>query len=86
MYRVQLQKRAEKELSKLPLEIQKRVSASLIYLGYDPFIGEPLQGNLRGFYSLHLHPYRVIYEIFRDKLLVLVVRVRHRKDAYKGKI
>ena len=86
MYRVQLRKKAEKELNKLPMGFKGRVAASLLYLGQDPFIGEPLQGDFKGLYSLHLHPYRIIYSIFHDKLLVWVLRIRHRKDAYKGRM
>ncbi|MBM4177695.1 type II toxin-antitoxin system RelE/ParE family toxin [Candidatus Gribaldobacteria bacterium] len=83
MYRVELRKKAEKELSKIPLIIQRRVSMALVYLSQDPFIGEPLKGNLKGFFSLHIHPYRIIYSVLKEQVLVIIIRIRHRKDAYK---
>ena len=83
MYQVELRKKAEKELSKLPSNIKRRVLITFLYLSHDPFIGEPLRGDFKGFYSLHLHPYRIIYQVLKDRLLILVFRVRHRKDAYR---
>lgn len=83
MYRVQIRKKAKKELDNIPKERRNRILASLIYLATDPFIGEPLKGEYQGYYSLHMHPYRIIYQIYKQQLLILVIRVRHRKDAYK---
>ncbi|PIS38779.1 MAG: hypothetical protein COT34_01870 [Candidatus Nealsonbacteria bacterium CG08_land_8_20_14_0_20_43_11] len=83
MYRVHLRKKAKKELNKIPPEFKKRIIASLLYLSQDPFIGEPLLGQFKGFYSLHLHPYRIIYTIYKNQLLVIIERIRHHKDAYK---
>ena len=35
-------------------------------------------------YRLRIGDYRVIYQIEDDRLIVLVVRVGHRKDVYRG--
>jgi mRNA-degrading endonuclease RelE of RelBE toxin-antitoxin system len=37
---------------------------------------------LKGQWSFHYASYRVIYEIWQSQLLVLVVKVGHRKDIY----
>ncbi|MDR2636073.1 MAG: type II toxin-antitoxin system RelE/ParE family toxin [Campylobacteraceae bacterium] len=42
-----------------------------------------LQGEFKGLYRLRLRTYRVIYEKQNDKLIILVLRVSHRKDAYR---
>ncbi len=42
-----------------------------------------LQGEFKGLYRLKLRTYRVIYEKQNDKLVILVLRVSHRKDVYK---
>ena len=44
---------------------------------------KPLQGEFKGLFRLKLRTYRVIYEKQGDKLIVLVLRVAHRKDVYK---
>lgn len=84
MYHVQIRKKAKKELDRIPKERKKRILASLLYLATDPLVGEALKGEFFGFYSLHVPPYRIIYQIYKQHLLILVVRVRHRKDAYKN--
>jgi len=42
-----------------------------------------LQGEFKGLYRLKLRTYRVIYEKFENKLVILVLRVSHRKDVYR---
>ena len=34
-------------------------------------------------YRIRIGDYRVVYDIHDDKLIVLVVRVRHRRDVYR---
>jgi mRNA interferase RelE/StbE len=34
-------------------------------------------------YRIRIGDYRVIYEILDDSLLILVVKIRHRRDAYR---
>ena len=36
------------------------------------------------FWRIRIGQYRVVYRIDDERLLVLVVRVAHRKDAYRG--
>ena len=35
-------------------------------------------------WRIRIGNYRVVYEIHDDRLLVLVLRVAHRKDVYRG--
>lgn len=83
MYLVRLAPRAEKELAKLPQEIQRRVHASLAALSENPFLGKPLKGNLSGAYSVYVWPYRIVYAPFHEQTTIIVLRIRHRKDAYR---
>ncbi|MGJ0302666.1 type II toxin-antitoxin system RelE/ParE family toxin [Aliarcobacter cryaerophilus] len=41
-----------------------------------------LQDEYKGLYRLRLRTYRLIYEKKNDKLIILVLRVSHRKDIY----
>ena len=34
-------------------------------------------------YRLRLGDYRVVYEVFHETLCIVIVRVRHRKEAYR---
>ena len=41
-----------------------------------------MQGD-NSFYKIRSGDYRIIYEIHDDRLVILVVKVGHRKDVYK---
>lgn len=49
----------------------------------DPYAGRKLVGELSPDYQLRIGDYRVIYEIHDDQLIVTVIHIRHRKNAYK---
>lgn len=35
------------------------------------------------FHKIRYGKYRIIYEIYNDKLVILIVKIGHRKDVYK---
>jgi mRNA interferase RelE/StbE len=52
-------------------------------LAEDPHrVGKPLRLQLEGYWSARRGQYRVIYSINEDEVLVRVVRISHRADAY----
>ena len=48
----------------------------------DPEIGKPLRYNLQGESSIYVRPYRLIYKVEGDKLILL--RFEHRKEVYES--
>ena len=83
-YRVFYVPSADKALAKLPDAVQKRIAAATQDLGDDP--RPPGCVKLKGetdLWRIRVGDYRVVYTIEDDKLLVLVVRVAHRKDVYR---
>ncbi|KGN34322.1 plasmid stabilization protein [Knoellia sinensis KCTC 19936] len=46
-------------------------------------VGKPLQRELEGLWGARRGPYRILYEIVEDRLLVLVIQVDHRSDVYR---
>lgn len=83
MYEVLLKQSARKELERLPRPDQQKVIAVLESLESQPLRGKKLKGKFSGAYSIRAWPYRIIYELRQQKLLVLVISISHRKDAYK---
>jgi mRNA-degrading endonuclease RelE of RelBE toxin-antitoxin system len=47
-------------------------------------VGKPLRGDLAGIYSARRGTYRVLYRINDIRLEVVVLRIEHRRDAYRG--
>lgn len=83
MFRVIITRDASKQLEKLPKQHQRRVVARLSALAENPNIGKKLDGQLAGRCSLRVWPYRIIYRVIKDQLLVEVVDVAHRQGVYK---
>ena len=84
-YRVQLLPKAARELSELPAAIQKRIIRWLDLLGENP--RRPGTAKLKGredLYCVHAgKDYVIIYTIRDDEVIVLVLRVGHRSEAYR---
>ena len=57
--------------------IVNKVSTTLIQSPRD--LGKPLQGPLKGLFRYRIGDYRVVYLVQDDKLVILVVRVGHRR-------
>lgn len=49
----------------------------------EPLAGELLSGRWKGLRRLRVGPVRVIYGFDGEDLLVVVVRVGHRRDVYR---
>ena len=83
MFEVILQKSAERDLKKLDSSIQKRIIDKLFELKENPLLGIPLTGHLSGLRKLRIGDYRAIYQIRNQELIILVVKIGHRKNVYE---
>jgi mRNA interferase RelE/StbE len=84
-YNVAFKPSADKALRKLPESVQRRIAAAAKELGDNP--RPPGCAKLKGeddLWRIRVGDYRVVYTIEDDKLLVLVVRVAHRKEVYRS--
>ena len=82
-YHVLLKPSAQKEHAKLEYRDRLRVNAILLDVKQNPLVGKKLKGKYTGCYSIRVWPIRIIYQIYKKDLLVLVIRIRHRGGAYK---
>jgi mRNA interferase RelE/StbE len=46
-------------------------------------VGKPLRGQLEGRYSARRGQFRVIYQIFDERVVIRVIHIAHRRDAYR---
>ncbi|MBI5770622.1 MAG: type II toxin-antitoxin system RelE/ParE family toxin [Verrucomicrobia bacterium] len=84
MYRVLLERGAEKDLARLSSEVHERVIAAITALALDP--RPPGCRKLTGGKSdwrIRIGDYRVVYEIADAIRIVRVNRVRHRREVYR---
>lgn len=87
-YNVELSESAERELGKLDAPQAKRILKFLhqrVAKRDDPHsVGEALHGSRLGeFWKYRVGDYRLICKIEDDRLIVLVLRVGHRKEIYR---
>jgi mRNA interferase RelE/StbE len=47
-------------------------------------VGKPLRGDLAGIFSARRGTYRVLYRINEALQEVVVLRIHHRRDVYRG--
>lgn len=77
-YRIVLKPRAEKELANISQYDQQRILAGIVGLSTNPYAGKKLKGEYKDYYSIQVWPYRIIYQVYKKELLIIVIRIRHR--------
>jgi mRNA interferase RelE/StbE len=82
-YEILIRRSAEKEIRDLPHEVRSRVVERIRALASSPRPAgcEKLAG--RDAYRIRVGLYRIVYTIEDRRLVIEVVRVAHRKDAYR---
>jgi mRNA interferase RelE/StbE len=82
MYEIEFTPTSEKFFLKLPKEAQKRIKAVLERARIRPqdhferLVGDPS-------YKLRAGDYRIIADLYHDKLIILVIEIGHRRNIYK---
>jgi len=81
-YRIELRPAAVRALRKLDPPVRRRVQGAIALLAQDP--RPPGARALQGRPGLRVRvgDYRIIYTVEDDVLLVVVVRLGHRRDVY----
>ncbi len=86
-WRVEWDDRARRELRRLDRQIQREILDYLskrIAIDEDPRrFGKPLRHELQGLWRYRIGQYRAICHIENEQLLVLVLAVGHRRQAYQ---
>jgi len=80
--RIELRPAAARSLRKLDPRVRRRVQGAIALLAHDPRPpgARALQG--RAGLRVRVGDYRIIYAVEDDVLLVVVVRLGHRRDVY----
>jgi mRNA interferase RelE/StbE len=83
MYRVRVERKAQKMLSKIPEPYYSNLKTAILDLGNNPRPQGYKKLKGRDGYRIRVADYRIIYEIQDSILLVDVVDLGHRKDIYE---
>ena len=82
-YEIYFRKSVLKDFPKIPAKDRERIVQTIRQLERQPRPPQAKKLSGREKYRLRCGVYRVLYEIQEEKLVVCVVKVRHRKDVYR---
>jgi len=83
-YQIIIRPAAEKSMDKIPLSVRGRIADAIEELRSNPRpAGVVKLAGDENLWRIRIGDYRVVYEIHDDRLIVLVLRVAHRKDVYR---
>ncbi len=85
-YKVEIKNSAQKEIRKLPNKVLRDKIVDII----DSLYNNPLPDDAKkikgssNVYRIRQGTYRIVYQVYKSELIIIVIRVHHRKVAYKG--
>jgi len=86
MYTLNFLNSAKNEFKKLEQLAQKNIKDKLELLATNPDVLKnnikALKGEYKGKFRLRIKEYRVIFQVKDEELIIIVVRIGHRKDIY----
>ncbi|MFI5144254.1 MAG: type II toxin-antitoxin system RelE/ParE family toxin [Ignavibacteria bacterium] len=84
MYQIEIVKSAIKTLKSIPPSQREKIAKSINDLAFNP--RPPGCKKLKGYekYRIKISDYRVIYEIEDTVLIILIIKIGHRKDIYRN--
>lgn len=83
-YKIVIKRSAAKEIEKIPPKDRTRIVEKIRALATDPTpVGsKKLSGQEK--YRLRQGNYRILYQIENEQLIIVVVKVAHRREIYKS--
>lgn len=82
-YRLEYESGVLRSIERLPRKLQKRILDKIGSLATDPRPHGSIKLANQEAYRIRVGDYRIIYTIFDDRLVVLVIDVGHRRDVYR---
>jgi mRNA interferase RelE/StbE len=82
-YQIEVLPAALRSMKRLDKSVLARIDAAILHLANDP--RPPMVKKLvnQPGWRIRVGDYRIIYQIYDDRLVVLVVDVGHRRDIYR---
>ncbi len=85
-WKIEFERAAQKELDNLDKPVARRILKFLYHrvgkLDDPAKIGQRLRGDLSEFWKYRVGDYRIICSLEHDRLVVLVLRIGHRREVY----
>ncbi len=83
-YDIEISETAEKQLKKLQRGDQRRVARAIVALADEPHPrGSRKLSGYNDVFRIRVGRYRVIYSVSGNRLIVIILKIGHRKDVYR---
>jgi mRNA interferase RelE/StbE len=82
-YKVLIKPSAIKELNKIPKKDLSKITARIQALTNDPCPPGCEKLSAQNAYRIRQGVYRIVYSIEDDNLIIVVIKIGHRRDVYK---
>lgn len=85
-YRIELDRRVKKDVKSVPPQDMERIKAAISNLSSNPRPPgcKKLKGKNYHYFRIRVGDYRIVYTIEDQVLLIIIVRVGHRKEIYQS--
>ena len=80
---IKIERSAQKYLSSLDVQLRRRIMQAIDKLATIPRPVDCKKLRSMDAYRIRVGDYRVIYEIHDNVLVVLVIKIAHRREAYQ---
>jgi mRNA interferase RelE/StbE len=85
LYQLRYRQSVAKELRGMPHTERGRVVAKIQGLVNNPYpVGAVKLRGATGLYRIRQGEYRVVYQVENQELIILVVKIGHRREVYRG--
>jgi len=83
--RLELSPHAQRDLNKLKhnRKLAVRIAEALDYIAGNPHCGKELEGQFVGVFTHRVGDWRILYEVYKGQLRILVIRIAHRREVYR---
>jgi len=83
-YRIEFAASAKRQFEKLPAQVRRRLTPEIDSLATEPRpAGVKHLAGPDDLWRIRVGAYRIVYRIEDDRLVVLVVKLGHRRNAYR---
>jgi mRNA interferase RelE/StbE len=82
-YSISIKQSAVKALAKIDKAQRSRLIDAIDKLKDNPGAGGMLKGEFSGLRRIRIGDYRIVYEVKEQQLVILVIRIGHRKEIYR---
>jgi len=83
-FEIEISRTAEKQLKKLPEKDQLRLVRAMLALSEEPHPrGSRKISGYDDVFRIRVGRFRVLYSVSERKLIILILKIGHRKDVYR---